>query len=101
MIPAHSSVAVYNQLHLNQSGRNISCRNKSKSTLRDNTGIMYTDGKGQMSNGHLLDIIVFEESDCGGFVTVSALRRSGDTVCRDSITKARVDDHLVSLLSLR
>ena len=75
MIPAQSSVAVYNQFHMKQSGRNISCRNKSKSTLRDNTGIVYTDDKGQMSYGHLLNIIVFQESDCGGCITVSALRR--------------------------
>ena len=101
MIPAHSSVAVYNPFHLKQSGRNICCKSKSKSTLRDNTVIVYTDGKGQMSYGHLLDIIVFQQSDCGGCITVSALRRSGDIVCRDSITKASVDDHLVSLLSLK
>ena len=63
MIPAHSSVAVDNQLHLKQSGRKISCRNKSKSTSRDITGIVYTDGKDQMSYGYILDIIVFEECD--------------------------------------
>ena len=98
-IPAHSSVSVYSQLYLKQSGRIITCKNKSKSTLRDNSGLLYTDLNGLKSYGHLLDIILFEDSDhCVGFVTAISLCHSGVTICKDSTTNARVDDHIVCLL---
>lgn len=97
-IPAHSSIAVYSQLFLRQSGRII--RSRSKSTLRDNTGLVYSDSNGRNSYGHLLDVILFEDNDCcGGFVTAISLCRSGVTICKDLTTNAKVDDHIVSLLS--
>ncbi len=62
--------------------------------MRDNTGLVYSDSNGQKSYGHLLNIIIFEESDyCGVFVTAISLCRSGVTICRDSTTNARVGDH--------
>lgn len=100
-IPAHSSVVIYGQLYLKQSGRIISCKNKSKSTLRDNTGLVYSDSSGLKSYGQLLNIILLEDGDCQGFVTAISLCRSGVTICEDLTTNAGVDDHIICLLSPR
>ena len=83
-IPAHSSIAIYSQLYLKKTGSIIYCKNKSKSTLRDNTGLVYRDLNGVKSYGQLLDVIIFEDSDyCGGFVTAISLHWSGVTICQD------------------
>jgi hypothetical protein len=98
-IPTHSYVAIYSQLYLKQCGRIINCRS-AKSTLRDNTGLVYSDSNGHKSYGHLLNIILFEQSDYDGeFVTVIPLCQCGVTICTDSTTNAQVDDHIVCLLS--
>ena len=71
---------------------------RDQSVLRDNSGLVYCISDGSNNcYGKLLKVIVFEGSDCGVFAAIVSLHPSGGIICSDSVTGARVDDHIVSL----
>ncbi len=98
-LPHDATVAIYHKLHLKKTGRVISSTASSRSFLRDNSGLAYHDSHGSCSYGKLFMIFVFEDDQ--GCAIIIPLHPSGENLCKDSITGARIDDHIVSLHSPR
>ena len=91
-------VTLYKKLHLLVSGRIIVIPSKTTMALRDNSGIIYINGDGQFCYGQLNKILFFDyehQSKC--YVVISELQRGPKKLCKDLVTNAGLNDHIVSL----
>lgn len=95
-----SQVTVYNKLYLKKTGRVVCGEKGSRSILRDNSGVIY-QATTEYHYGKLLMAFVIEADDNLCYAVVAPLPRSGERICKDSMTDAKLDDHLISLVSPR
>ena len=96
-----SQVVVYYKLYLKDVGRVINSGSSSRSTLRDNSGLVYTNLHGSFCYGKLVRILLSPNHDGDGYAVITPLHPCDDGICHDSVTNAKIDDHIVSLHSSR
>ncbi len=90
-----SQVVIYYKVYLKDAGRIISSRSSSRSILRVNSGLMYSNSHGSFSYAKLVRIILFP--DCNGYAVIIPLHPFVNGICKDSLTGAKINDHIVSL----
>lgn len=97
-VPENSAALAYSKLHLRNSNRFITAKPTSRSLLRDNSGVMYTDSTGSMCYGQLQNIILLEsDQEVKACAVVLQFPPAQQGLCKDSVTNARLNDHLVTL----
>ena len=90
----------YSKLHLRNTNRFITAKPRSRSRIRDNSGVMYKDRTGSICYGQLENIFLFESNqDVQVFAKILYLppARVQEGLCTDSVTDARLNDHIVTL----
>ena len=98
-LPDNFTVTVYYKLQLNSTGRILGSTATSRSRLRDNSGLIYSTTSDGNGYGRFQMAILF---DGQSFAVIAPLYPSGAGVlCKDSVTGARVNDRIVSLLPPR
>lgn len=96
-LPDDSAATVYYKLQLNGTGRILRSTATSRSRLRDNSGLVYTTSDGNCYGKFQIAILF----DAHSFAVITPLYPSGEDLCKDSMTGARLNNHIVSLLSPR
>ena len=97
-IPAHNTVTVYYKIHLINFCRTIIAKRTSRRFLRDNSGIVYVDGTGAMCYGRLKKLLLFEsDQQQHAFAVIQQFNPAFQKLCKDSVTDARLDDHITTL----
>ena len=84
---------MYYKLYIKKANRIISSATTNKSTLRDNSGLFYFDSSGVQNYGTLLMVFVFKTNE--SCVPITPLHCSGEIICKDAVTNAQIDSHIV------
>ena len=94
----HSLVTMCKGVHLLTSGRTITATAKTKSHLRDNSGIMYTDSAGDTRHGQLEKVLLIECAEkVFSYAVISEYTPTSKGLCKDTTTNARINDHIIVL----
>jgi len=98
VVPENSVVLTYAKLHLKNTSRFITAKPTSRSLLRDNSGVMYKDCTGSICYGQLQNVLLFEgDRESHGFAIIQHLPPALQGLCKDSVTSAGLNGHLVTL----
>lgn len=97
-LPESYSINQYKSLHLINKNRIIKTQLGSKAVLRDNSGVVYLATAGIISFGQLQKFVVFESNGIKkAYAVISCLEATTEQLCKDSVTAAKLNDHIVSL----
>ena len=97
-LPESNSINQYKSLHLINKNRIIKTQLSSKAILRDNSGVVYLTTGGTIGFGQLQKFVVFEINRTRtAFAVISCLEATTEQLCKDSVTAAKLNDHIVSL----
>lgn len=104
-VPTHHSVAMYSKIHLIAINRIIIAKPASRSSLRDNSGVVYVDGTGKTCYGQLQTLLLFEndqqQQQQHAFAVILRFLPASRKLCQDSLTNAMIDDHIATLCAPR
>lgn len=86
------------KVHLLTSERTITAATQTKSCLRDDSGILYTNSAGVTCHRRLEKILLIESTEqVFSYTIVSEYSPTDKGLCKDSITIARLNEHIIVL----
>ena len=92
------SINQYKHLHLINKNKIIKTQLSSKAILRDNSGVVYLTTGGTISFRQLQKFVVFEINRIRkAFAVISCLEATTEQLCKDSVTAAKLNNHIVLL----
>lgn len=84
------------QIHLLSVDRIIKAR--MREIKRDNSGVLFKSTAGGTCFGKFLKLMVFDEADdAKAFAVIQCLNLTKTNICKDTITNAQIDKHIISL----
>ena len=89
------SVTSYKKIHLVNLGRIIKVSSQRK-TMRDNSGVIFMDNTGLPCYGRLQKVLYFnDEKKC--FAIIQTFSPGTKRLCEDSLTNAKLNDHIIAM----
>ena len=95
LVPATSQVIAYKAMLIPETNRTVAAR-ASRQTLRDNSCFIYsTTSSSRCEYALLKKVVVFDSGEA--FAIASSMSRASRQLCKDAVTGANLDAHLVAL----